>query len=249
MSKFRTALLPLILLLLITAPAARAEEPNAEMLAKRVGQVFAGFDDFWVWVTQTFRDADKTERTYRGRAYFKRPRMFRLNFGQPPFLVHGTDGDEYWIYDAGKNTIEYTELDENTPVHVLFQVFAAGSQMVDALDRFFDVDELDNAAEYVDPKTQKVFPVHKLVISLKPERLEEMREREGSLTDAKKKQQWTFFVDKKTFLPRRIQVDWGTGERYVFDLGKFNINRNLDPLNFRRPSPPNVTVTTMKTDE
>ena len=44
--------------------------------------------------------------------------------------------------------------------------------MVEALDRFFNVDELDNEAEYVDPKTQKVIPVHKLVISLKPERLE-----------------------------------------------------------------------------
>ena len=230
------------LLIALLMPCASAGEITAEGLAKRIGQVFAGYNDFWVWVTQRFRDAKGDEVSYRGRVYFLRPKQFRLNFGQPPFLVHGTDGKEYWVYKAEKKVIEVSELGKDAPVHVLFQVFAAGDQMVRALDRFFDVDALEEGT-YTDPKSKKKIPAYKLVISLKPERLKELREKAGNkFTDKDAKQIWTFWIDKKTYLPRLIQVDWETKERYIFELGRFYYNIPLSPKLFRRPTPPGVKI-------
>lgn len=242
----RRKLAAALLLVLIPASGASAAAITAETLAKRVGQVFAGYEDFWVWVTQRFRDADGNEVKYRGRVYFKRDKMFRLNFGQPPFLIHGTDGKEYWIYKADRKVIEFTKLDKDAPVHVLFQVFAAGDQMVRALDRFFDVDALEEGV-YTDPKTKKKIPAFKLVISLKPERLKEMREKAGNkLIDKDAKQRWTFWIEKKTFLPKLIQVDWETKDRYIFELDKFYYNIPLSPKLFRRPTPPGVKAVEME---
>lgn len=241
-----TKLAAALLLVLIPMSGASAANMDAERLAKRIGQVFAGYEDFWVWVTQRFRDADGNEVKYRGRVYFKRDKMFRLNFGQPPFLIHGTDGKEYWIYRADRKVIEFTDLDRDAPVHVLFQVFAAGDQMVRALDRFFNVDALEEGI-YTDPKTKKKIPAFKLVISLKPERLKEMRKKAGNkLIDKAAKQRWTFWIEKKTFLPKLIQVDWETKERYIFELDKFYYNIPLSSKLFRRPTPPGVKAVEMK---
>ena len=242
-----------VIALLLTAllmPCASAGEITAEGLAKRVGQVFAGYNDFWVWVTQRFRDAKGNEVSYRGRVYFLRPKQFRLNFGQPPFLVHGTDGKEYWVYRSEQKVIEVSKLGKDAPVHVLFQIFAAGDQMVRALDRFFDVDALEQGT-YIDPKSKKI-PAYKLMISLKPERLKELREKADNdvtasdLTDRDTKQRWTFWIDKKTYLPRLIQVDWENKERYIFELGKFYYNIPLSPKLFRRPTPPGVRIVKAK---
>jgi outer membrane lipoprotein-sorting protein len=234
------------LLVALLCPCASAGEITAERLAKRVGQVFAGYNDFWVWVTQRFRDADGNEANYRGRVYFLRPRMFRLNFGQPPFLVHGTDGREYWVYKSEQKIIEVSDLGEGAPVHVLFQVFAAGDQMVRALDRFFNVDALEEGA-YTDPKSKKKIPAYKLVISLKPERIKEMREKAGNkFTDEDAKQIWTFWIDKKTYLPRLIQVDGKGKTRYIFELDKFHHDIGLSPKLFRRPTPAGVKIVDLR---
>ncbi len=236
-------LMALVALVLLLPPSrALAADIDAETLAKRVGQVFAGYNDFWVWVTQRFRDPSGNEKEYRGRAWFKRDKMFRLNFGQPPFLIHGTDGDEYWIYDAQTKLIEFTDLDKGAPVHPLLQVFAAGDQMVRALDRYFNIDDFKEGTYGKDE-----IPAFKLVLSLKPERLKELAEQAGNkLTDPNAKQVWTFWVDKKTYLPRLIQVDWETGDRYIFELEKFFNNVGLDPLIFRRPAPEGVKVRQME---
>jgi len=234
--------LAILLLILLLGPQVAAAGETAEQVIKRVGQAFAGFDDFWVWVTQRFRDEKGNEQQYRGRVYFKRKRMFRLNFGQPPFLVHGTDGTDYWVYKSEQKTIEVTPLGKDAPVHVLFQVFAAGDQMVRAFERFCDVDVFEET-EYVDPKDGTKIPAYKLVVSIKPERLKELHEQAGeNLLDKDAKQQWTFWVDKKSSLPRSIQVDWENKHRYIFELEKFYPNRGLKPGLFRRPTPPGVKI-------
>jgi len=240
-----TAFLALLVVLLPSVSAAM----EAETLAQRVGQVFAGYDDFWLWVTQTFRDPDGRQATYRGRAYFKRDRMFRLNFGQPPFLIHGTDGDEYWIYDADAKVIKYSDVDEDTPVHPLVQVFAAGDRMVRALDRFFDVEGLEEV-DYAqgEGENRKTVRVWKLVLSLKPGALERLRERDN-LADADPATVWTFWVDQEESLPLQVQLDWETGRRYVFALDRFHENVGLSPRIFRRPRPPGVRAVPMKTDD
>ncbi len=242
-------LFSVFLLLLSYTSEAKAAEVDAQTIARRVGQVFAGYEDFWVWVDQRFRDPDGNEKVYRGRAYFKRDKMFRLNFGQPPFLVEGTDGDEYWIYNAEEKTLEYTDLDEHAPVHPLLQVFAAGDQMVKALDRFFNVDALEEAKLVVKKKDQpdETFDTYKMVLSLKPERLKEMREQAGNKLAGDEPRQWTFWVDSKTWLPRQIQVDWGSKHSYIFVLDTFNNNVGLNPKLFRRPTPPGIKAVKMKT--
>ena len=247
-----------MLLALVWPASASAAEMDAETIAKRLGQVFAGYDDFWVWVVQRFQKADGDETVIDGRAYFKRPNMFRLNFGQPPFLVEGTDGKEYWVYDKDKNTIRYENLDDRPAVHPLLIVFAAGDQMVRALDKYFDVDALEETELVVG---EKRLPAYKVVISLKPEAIEEMREKAGNKLAATGKQTWTFWVDKAEFLPRKIQVDFEAGSRYVFELGRrlgeqhadklyrFYDNRGLDERNFRRPNPPGVNPNKVDPDE
>jgi len=234
----------LLTLALVLVPlAASAAEMDADTLAKRVGQVFAGYDDFWVWINQRFKEAGQDEVTYRGRAYFKREKMFRLNFGQPPFLIEGTDGVEYWKYNKDQNLIQFCPLNEKAPVHVLFGVFAAGEQMVKALDRYFDVDIYDPNAVYGPDK----IPAYKLVLTLKPERLKELYEQAGNkLIDPNAKQTWTFWVDKETFLPRQIQVDWENKDVYIFELEDFHANAGLREGLFRRPNPPGVKVEPMK---
>lgn|GEM_PF-5721741 len=245
----RRLLAAIVFLAMVWPAAAPAADMDAETIARRVGQVFAGYDDFWVWVLQRFKKADGEETVIDGRAYFKRPNKFRLNFGQPPFLIEGTDGREYWVYDRDKNTITYEGLDDRPAVHPLLIVFAAGDQMVKALDKYFDVDALEETELAV---VEKKLPAYKLVISLKPEALEEMREKAGNKLAATGKQTWTFWVDKADFLPRKIQVDFATGDRYTFELGRrlgeehagklyrFYDNRGLDDRNFTRPSPPGV---------
>ncbi len=238
------------LLLVVCSVAARGAEMDAEALAKRVGQVFSGYNTFWVWVVQRARSPDGTERVCEGRAYFKRDKKFRLNFGQPPSLVHGTDGDTYWVYDASEKVIRYTDLDRDTNVHPLLIVFAAGGQMVKALDKYFNVEELDDTVIGEENR-----PAYKLVLSLKPKMLKEMREKADNKLVAKDaKQTWTFWVDKKEFLPRKIQVDWETKERTIFELGKrlgkkhagkaykFHSNMGLPDRLFTMPHPRGVKL-------
>lgn len=224
-----------LLVLLLLSPTACAANMKAETLAKRVGQVFAGYDDFWVWVTQRFHNPDgRIAGPTRGRAYFKRDKMFRLNFGQPPVIVHGTDGKEYWIYDRKKNTIEFWDV-EDAPIHPLLPVFALGGKMVKALDRWFNVDALEQV-----PFGPDKLIVYKLVLSLKPERLKELHKKGGEKLAPDAKQTWSFWIDKKTYLPKRIQVDLETKHRYVFELDKFHNNVGLNSRLFRRPEPPGV---------
>ena len=88
--------IPLALLLLVLAAPSRAwtAEPSAREVAKRVGQVFGGYRDFWVWMTQRNYAADGTpaSKPLPGRAYFKRKEKFRLNFGRKPVLeIHGSN--------------------------------------------------------------------------------------------------------------------------------------------------------------
>lgn len=231
MRKKILALAIIIASTLIITPPARAAEIDAETLAKRVGQVFAGYDDFWVWVTQRQKMADGRIGETRGRAYFKREKMFRLNFGQPPKLVHGTDGEEYWIYDAEKKTIEYTKLDRNAPVHPLFGVFAAGDQMVKALDKYFNIDSFEETT-YGEPAEK----AYKLVISWKPEMLKQIRESGENKLTRVDKQSLTFIVDTKTYLPREIRVENEGGDAMIFELETFHNNIGLDPGIFKRPS-------------
>ena len=243
------------ILLVLLPCAAPAADVTAEQLARQVGQVFAGYNQFWVWLVQRFTDPDGKTREFEGRVFFKRDKKFRLNFGQPPFLVHGTDGDIYWVYDEAEATIEWSDLNEEAPIHPIFQVFAAADQMVKALDRFFNVESLlETAFEYRDAenKSQSI-PAYKLVLSLKQERLKELVEKDGNqLIDKNAKQVWTFWVDRAKHMPLRIQVDWETGGRYVFDLGqrllkgydnqpgKFFSPPSLDDRLFDMPQPPGV---------
>ena len=224
-----------VILVATLAPAVHAK-PTAEDVARRVGQKFAGFDDFWVWVTQRFQAKDGRVATYRGRAYFKRDKMFRLNFGQPAFLIEGTDGEDYWVCDVQKKTVTVTDLDDKRDPHPLLMVFAAGDQMVRALNRFFDVDALEEVEYAATPGGKKV-PAYKLVISLKPEKLREMRKDGNKLVNDKAKQTWTFWIDKKKSLPLCVQFDWETGARYTFVLGRFYTNVGLDAKIFRVPRP------------
>ncbi|MFO7899508.1 MAG: hypothetical protein R6V58_10685, partial [Planctomycetota bacterium] len=144
----RTRTAVTIVLILLRAPAAPgADQPSdisAKKLARRVGQVFAGYEDFWVWVRQTEFEPDGTFRgEVLGRAYFKRDKKFRLNFGQPPRLIHGTDGGEYWIYRKGDKFVRVGDPDDDRGmIHPILPVFAAGGRMAKALDRYFDVDAL-----------------------------------------------------------------------------------------------------------
>ena len=232
------------------APPAGVPKIDAETLAKRVGQVFAGFDDFWVWIDQRYKSADgKEAEPVKGRAYYKRDKMFRINFGQPPTRVEGTNGDEYWIYDAEKKTIEYSPLDANAPVHPLLMVFAAGDQMVRALDRYFNVDAFEETAF----GTDKV-PAYKLALSFKADRLKELKEKGGDKLITEGVKQITIWVNKEKSLPIQVQVDMTTKARYTFDLsadqagvqkGEFNHDVGLDSGLFNRPTPPGVTVTEM----
>jgi outer membrane lipoprotein-sorting protein len=226
-------------LIALLMPCASAGEITAKGLAKRTGQVFAGYNDFWVWVTQRFPGTDK--KPIKGRVYFLRPDKFRLNFGQPPFLVHGTDGKEYWAYEEKSKTITTSALGKDTPVHVLFQIFAAGDQMVRALDQYFKVDKLESGT-YVDPKSKKKIPAYMLKISLKPEKLKELSEKGGNKLTKDASQRWTFWIDQKTYLPRKIQIDWETKRREIFEFGTFYYNIPLSPKLFRRPSPPGVEL-------
>ena len=245
------------LFLVLMPVTASAAEVSAEQVAKRVGQVFAGYNDLWVWVVQRLREPDGKETESDGRVYFKRDKMFRLNFGQPPFLVHGTDGDEYWVYDKKANVIRHRRLDKDTAVHPLLLVFSAGDQMVRALDRFFNVDSLEEA-KIDEGKT----PAYKLILSLKPEKVKEMREKAGNkLATDEAKQTWTFWIDKKESLPRKIQIDWETKRRYIFELGKrlgkqhankrykFYSNRGLSEKLFQMPNPPGVRKVKMEESE
>jgi outer membrane lipoprotein-sorting protein len=234
-----------LILLACCGPAA-ADQMTAEKLAKRVGQVFAGYNTFWVWIDQRFTFADGTVRAYRGRAYFKRDKMFRLNFGQPPFLVEGTDGDEYWIYDADKKLIEYTDLDEDAPLHPLLPVFAMGGRMVRALNRYFDVEELEEDV-YTDPHTKEKAKVFRLVLKLKPEQLKELRKKaDKELVPPDAEQKWTFLVDQEKWLPRHIEIDMGA-EKRSFGLGVFHTNIPLHDRLFRRP--PGIKAVEMKKSE
>jgi outer membrane lipoprotein-sorting protein len=241
-------LLTAFILVALIGPAAQAK-PSAEDIARRVGQVFAGYDDFWVWVTQQFQDPNGRVATYRGRAYFKRDKMFRLNFGQPPFLIEGTDGKDYWVYEREKNEVRITDLDEKRDPHPLLMVFAAGDQMVRALNRFFDVDALEEV-DYTVPASDDakdaepvIIPAYKLVISLKPEKLKEMREQsDNKLVDDRAKQVWTFWIDRKKSIPLCIEFDWESGARYKFVLGRFYNNVDLQTQIFRIPRPQGVRV-------
>lgn len=235
--------------LLFPFGAAGADRPagvTANRLAERVGHVFAGYDDFWVWVKQRSYDETGTPREVPsdGRAYYKRDKMFRLNFGQPPVLIHGTDGGEYWIYDRARKTIRYSKLSKDTPVHPLLPVFAMGDRMAKALDRYFDVESLvETDFTYRDRRDKKkTAAVYKLVITLKPGQLKKLRAKGGHrklLPDAK--QTWTFWVSKKDWVPKRIQIDWETKRRNVYDFRKFYYNVDLSERLFRRPRPPGIT--------
>jgi outer membrane lipoprotein-sorting protein len=237
-----------VLLALLLPAAARGAGLDAETLARRVGQVFAGYQDFRANFRETRRDPAGNEATHEGRVYFKRDNMFRLNFGKPPYRVEGTDGEVYWVYRRDAKTITVSELNERVPVHPLVQVFAAGDQMVRALNRFFHVDSLDEAdlvEEEVDAATGKVertkLRVHKLVVSLRQDRLKDLEEFGNRLTAQDAKQQWTFWIDRE-WLPRRVQVEWPDKTRRTFDLTKFRSNIGLSPKLFRMPSPRGVRI-------
>ncbi len=244
--------MPITLILLILAPAppaSAADQPadiSATTLAKRVGQVLAGYDDFWVWIRQSEYSPEGAFRgEMLGRAYFKQRNKFRLNFGQPPELIHGTDGSDYWIFERGTDFVRVGDPEENpTEVHLLVWVFAAGGRMARALDRFFDVDALVKTEFEVRDREDNVETVegYRLVITPKPddddrappddqvdEELEELR------PELTYEQLWTFWVDKDTFIPRKIQIDWKGHSRQVYELDQFHSNTGLSDRIFRCP--------------
>jgi outer membrane lipoprotein-sorting protein len=237
-------LLAAIVFVALLAPSVHAR-PSVEDVARRVGQQFAGYDDFWVWVTQRFKDKQRRVATHRGRAYFKRDKMFRLNFGQPASRIEGTDGTDYWVYDRQKKTIIVTGVDDKRDPHPLLIVFAAGDQMVRALNRFFNVDAPLEDVEYETEDGKKV-PAYKLVVSLKPEKLKQMRKDGNKLVNDKAKQTWTFWIDKKKNLPLCVQFDWADGTSYTFVLGRFHTNVGLRKEIFRIPRPKGVKVIRVK---
>jgi len=244
---------------LFFSPLASAAEKKVDIdavtLAKRVGQVFAGYEDFWVWVQQeSYDDEGRKEDLPRiGRAYFKRDKCFRLNFDQPPVRIDATDGKEYWIYLRKAKEIRFWELDEHTPVHPLLPVFAMGDRMAKALKEYFDVDKLTLAkCEYEDKSKGRItIDAYKLVVTLKPEKLKEMRKKAGLkrlLPD--KKQTWTFWVEKKTWLPKKIRLDWETGRRSIYQFNsRFHYNIPLTKGLFQRPRPRGVTQVQMSKDD
>jgi outer membrane lipoprotein-sorting protein len=252
------------------ARSAAANGRRAEDVAKRVAHVFAGFNDFMVKVHQRFRNVDGEEAHYEGRVYFKRDKKFRLNFGHnPPFLIHGCGPceipksvtgrrlrrDAYWVYekdrDGAGGTVTVRPLDEHAPVHPLLQVFAAADHMVRALRHYFNVDEFTETTYTPLPtgligpqaaKPQKI-PAYKLVLTLKPERAKEMREKAGNkLVQGELEQTWTFLVDKAESLPRRIRVDFGDKRRYTFDFHVFHQNVGLSDNLFRVPPGKNIRI-------
>jgi outer membrane lipoprotein-sorting protein len=116
--------------------------------------------------------------------------------------------------------------------------------MVRALRHYFNVDALSETSYVPLPtglrrpgqKQPREIPAWKLVLTLKPERAKEMREQKGNkLVKGDLEQTWTFWVDKEQGLPRRMQVELGDKQTYVFDFGEFHNNIGISDKVFRIP--------------
>jgi len=237
----RTCLLALSVLLVASWSASAAERVTAEDVGKRVGQVFVGYDDFYVWVTQTeYAPGATVGVSDEGRAYFKRKEKFRLNFGKPPREVHGTDGQVYWIYKTpkgGKPELLFTRRKENAPAHPLLLVFALGDKMAKAMEKFFNAEPVEEAV--IKDRTGKEAACFRLTITLKPEFFKKFRQEVGDrrLLPADPRQKWTIWVDKSTWLPRRVLIGRQTGARSEYSFRQFHHNVGLRDAIFDMPRP------------